>query len=96
MDNDAADKTVAAALRHLVHPNPETGLKGLHEIRAHTNAMLDMVEEELIRQSLSAGRTFDEIGRALGISDSKAHRKYRHLAPPGRRRRRQTRLDLDA
>lgn len=91
------DSDLTAALRHLGHPNPETALAALRKIRAQTNTGFDLIEAELIRRSLQTGSTWDEIGRALGISGSSAHRKYGHLAPPGRRRtprRRQKRPDL--
>jgi hypothetical protein len=85
--------TLEPALRKLVAAHPEAGLAGLRELRRTTADALDVLEEELVRRALSAGSTWVEIGRALGMSDSAAHRRFRHLAPPARRRR-QTRLDV--
>ena len=34
-----------------------------------------------VRRGLAAGRSFGELGRALGISRQAAHRRYRQLAP---------------
>lgn len=55
--------------------DPETALRALTALRHE----LDATEADLVRRALSAGASWSQVARALGITKQAAHRKYRHL-----------------
>jgi ATP-dependent Clp protease ATP-binding subunit ClpA len=57
--------------------DPLSALETLAELRRELQA----VTREQVTRGLSAGRSFGEVGRALGVSRQAAHRRYRELVP---------------
>jgi hypothetical protein len=49
---------------------------------------LDQYERQQVAWALSSGRSFTDIARALGITRQAAHRRFKDLAPAGRRGKR--------
>ena len=60
--------------------DPEVGLPAVTEMRDE----LEELERSQVSQALRSGWTWEEIGRALGVTKQAAHRKHGHrpLAPP--------------
>jgi hypothetical protein len=64
----------------LTSPEPIAALRALTALRAE----LDAYELEQARRALEDGESFTALARGLGVSRQAAHRRYRHLLPPGR------------
>ncbi len=62
--------------------HPVARLKAIHSLRADADALLDHLEREAVLAARSARATWEEIGRAVGLSASAALRKF---DPTGRR-----------
>lgn len=74
----------------LAAAHPLTRLEGLVELRQQAEAFLAAMESELVQQALTLPEsewTWEEVGRALGISGPQANRRYKHLAPESKRRK---------
>jgi transposase-like protein len=64
-------------------PGPDDALRTLTELRAE----LDEFERQQVARALTAGETFGDVARAMGISRQATHRRFRDLAPPRSGRR---------
>jgi hypothetical protein len=64
--------------REASHRDPQVGLAAVASLRV----LLESLEELQVQNARVSGWSWEEIGRALGISKQAVHRKY------GRRRRR--------
>ena len=64
------------AIMNMLAAHPVAALRGFRDVRYEVDAFLDAQESYLVARARTSGATFDEIGRALGISDSAAHRRY--------------------
>jgi ATP-dependent Clp protease ATP-binding subunit ClpA len=60
---------------------PEEALETLTRIRDE----LAEFERQQVARALTGGRSFGDVARAMGISRQAAHRRFKDLAPPGRR-----------
>ena len=60
-----------AAFRNLAATSPLTRLTGI----AQTRAWLDRIERQSIESARSAGASWDEIARALGVTARRARRR---------------------
>ena len=67
-------------LGNLSHPHPLARLRALHEIgralRAELDAAIDEAELAQVRAARSQRKTWDEIGKALGVTHVQAHRRF--------------------
>jgi len=70
-----AEEAAAAA-------EPEVALETLTRIREE----LQEFERQQVARALTAGRTYGNVARALGISRQAAHRRFKDLAKTQRRR----------
>jgi ATP-dependent Clp protease ATP-binding subunit ClpA len=64
--------------------DPAASLRAIAEMRGE----LEELTRVQVHRALSAGRSFGDVARALGISRQAAHRRFRQLAPARRRARR--------
>ena len=72
----AAPATIEQLARDVaLSPDPENGLRALSALRTE----LDMLEPELVRRALTAGASWSQVARALGVSKQAAHKKHRRL-----------------
>ena len=60
-----------AAFRNLAETSPLTRLTGI----AQTRSWLDKLERQAIESARGAGASWDEIGRALGVTARQARRR---------------------
>lgn len=75
-----------------VSPGEDDGSGGLHRpaqpaldaLTAVTmlSSVVERLRGKLVRMALRRGATWNEIGRALGVSKQAAHARYRNLQPP--------------
>ncbi|WP_016906621.1 hypothetical protein [Streptomyces xiaopingdaonensis] len=66
-----AEQTVESA-RAAVDADPEVGLRGLAALRQ----LVERTEAAQVANARRAGWSWDEIGRALGVSRQAAHKKH--------------------
>jgi hypothetical protein len=71
--------SVEAVIHNLFSARAETQLVALADLRGRLDALLDVAQEALVRRAVSDGATWKEIGRAIGVTSSTAHRRYAHL-----------------
>ena len=71
-------------------PGPDDALRTVAEMRQE----LDEYERQQVAWALSAGRSYGDVARALGITRQAANRRFRDLMP--RRRRRRERVPASA
>jgi hypothetical protein len=57
-------------------PDPEIALRSLTQLRGE----LQEFERQQVARALTAGRSFGDVGRAMGISRQAAHRRFKDLS----------------